>query len=404
MATFETDGDPITDPTDETTGSDLTGWLPTAAPEPPDVTVEPGRIRKLGVLSEGFEETVYRATDPGDGTVFAVRTFAALDSLDGREDVVGAITAWKRISGHSHVHSLLDWGTNPRLWLALEHVGGGTLRDRIDDLTGGGMIWTAMAILRALSYAHSRGVCHHGLTPETVWFFETVDADWGFPVVTDWGVARAVQSEPRDRVDRRYAAPEQLDPDTYGRPDQATDVYRAGAVLYELFTGQPPYTYVSPGGASTQDVWPAPPGEVDSTLPRGINRILFRSLSKERTVRYETIHDFRRAMERFVGDYAGSAVLDIVRSMERDGTAATFDYGLSPRERAVFRAVAAADEPLSAWEVVARLADEEFSGLQYAPRVVGVLNGLVDEGLVSRIESETVYYTVCEDADYHGPG
>lgn len=94
----------------------------------------------------------------------------------------------------------------------------------------------------------------------------------------------------------QYAAPEQLDTDSFGATDTTTDIYQLGAVLYELFTGQPPFSgrnweVITKIQFETLD----PPSEV-TDVPPSIDPILLQALATEQGNRYEDVLYLRDAL------------------------------------------------------------------------------------------------------------
>ena len=64
------------------------------------------------------------------------------------------------------------------------------------------------------------------------------------PKLGDWGIARTLveQTGTMEAQTLTYSAPEQFKPTEFGDPDSLTDLYQVGAVVYEMLTGEPPYT------------------------------------------------------------------------------------------------------------------------------------------------------------------
>src|SRR5204862_3968346 len=131
-------------------------------------------------------------------------------------------------------------------YFTMPFVRGQSLRERI--LKGPVPLADSLAILRdvasALAYAHRQGIVHRDIKPENILLSE------GTAVVTDFGIAKAVQAarkqvsaeitQPGDNVGTpMYMAPEQAasDPTT----DQRADIYAWGVVAYELIAGRHPF-------------------------------------------------------------------------------------------------------------------------------------------------------------------
>jgi eukaryotic-like serine/threonine-protein kinase len=145
---------------------------------------------------------------------------------------------------HPHVLSVYDWGEDERgPFLVLEFLGGGSLRDLLDNgrrLSVAQSVAIGVQAADGLAYAHRRGFVHRDVKPANLVFDEE-----GRLCVADFGLARALaeaaMTEPAGTSvgTARYAAPEQA----LGRPvDGRADVYSLGLVLYESVTGVVPFT------------------------------------------------------------------------------------------------------------------------------------------------------------------
>jgi len=118
------------------------------------------------------------------------------------------------------------------------------------------------------------------------------------PKVADWGLSKHLleHSKSVEGLSPQYAAPEQFD-DEYGTTDDLTDVYQLGAVLYELFTGRPPFD-----GKSAKAMRrvlheaPTPPSAV-ADVPAALDDVLLTALAKEKADRYESALYLRDALQ-----------------------------------------------------------------------------------------------------------
>jgi serine/threonine protein kinase len=169
----------------------------------------------------------------------------------------------------------------------------------------------------AVGYGHMAGVIHRDLKPGNI----LVDVH-GQPKVIDFGIAlrdSAATDFPgsKGRVvgSPAYMSPEQWQCDHSIAPDVRSDVYSLGVVLYELLTGQRPYSVSAAENAearrasfrqATCEQPPIPPSRVLPKLPRDIEQIVLCCLAKEPERRYSNAHEMAQDISRFL---AGEPVL-----------------------------------------------------------------------------------------------
>ncbi len=188
-----------------------------------------------------------------------------------------------------HVVAVYDQGKEQHLtYLVMEKVDGHTLRDLLAErgrLELPEAIGILEPMLQALSEAHKAGLVHRDVKPENVLISRT-----GSVKVADFGLARAVaaanSSTTRGVVmgTVAYVSPEQI---MNGEVDQRSDVYAAGIVLYEMLTGDTPYTGNSAVNIAFQHVHSDVPPARDSApdLPSVINDLLLRATRRDQTTR-----------------------------------------------------------------------------------------------------------------------
>jgi len=185
----------------------------------------------------------------------------------------------------------------------MEHMDGGSLDDKRVWMDIEQRIWTGIRIVKAVRYAHRHGVAHLDLKPENILFREAGDDMWPVPKVADWGLSKMLldHSQSVEGLSPQYAAPEQFDQDTYGSPDDRTDIYQTGAVLYELFTDKP--VFAGESASVMHEILhdkPDQPTTVNTDLPSEINDVLMPALAKHKANRHETLVDVRRGLEGLV--------------------------------------------------------------------------------------------------------
>ncbi|MGI8741721.1 MAG: serine/threonine protein kinase [Bryobacteraceae bacterium] len=151
-------------------------------------------------------------------------------------------------------------------------------------------------VLRALSYAHERGVIHRDIKPSNIMLMPD-----GSVKLMDFGIAQ-VASDPKltgtgvTVGSPYYMSPEQI---RGGTPDARSDIYSLGITLYELVTGRRPIqgdSEFSIKSAHLNDV-PTPPIALDHTLPPELNEIILMSIAKLPERRFQTANAFLNALE-----------------------------------------------------------------------------------------------------------
>jgi len=187
------------------------------------------------------------------------------------------------------------------LYYVMPYVDGESLRDRIDrdkQLPLDEAMTLAREVADALSYAHSRGVIHRDIKPENIMLQS------GHAVVTDFGIARAVDAAGGDRLTEtgmaigtpQYMSPEQAagEQDLDGR----TDLYSLACVLYEMLAGEPPFTGPTVESVIRQHLVADPPAitQMRPAVPDEVAGILQRALAKNRADRFNPVAQFADAL------------------------------------------------------------------------------------------------------------
>lgn len=276
---------------------------PETIPEPLDVAADVDRrdLEPLGPGGEGPLTTIRKARigtagEGGQHAVVAHRTLRS-DRDVSPVAVESAFDDWADIDDHDHVLGVLARGKTPRPWAAVEFADAGSLADYLGDWHPVRSLWVLHRVTRAVCHAHGHGVLHGALRPGAVELSSVLGA-WSVPKVADWGLGDPLGAVRTVPVPVGYAAPEHVDPERFGGPDQATDVYLLGATAYAMFAGRPPFT--SERRAVAEDIvaeGPPPVSEVATGVPEGLEDLLDRALAREKSARLETVVDFRHELE-----------------------------------------------------------------------------------------------------------
>src|SRR3954471_19207323 len=252
-----------------------------------------GRYRFLEVLGAGGMGVVYRARDERLERDVAVKVLApgVLDDERLRRRFRKEALALSRLN-HPNIAAVHDFVTEEgRDFIVMELIPGPTLDGK---LAGGALpqkevLALAKQLAEALAAAHQEGVIHRDLKPANLRFSGGAGADQRLKVL-DFGLAE-VQAGPNTQLTTAsfrsdssvsgtlpYMAPEQLRGDA---PDVRSDVYAAGAVLYEMATGKrafPQAGYVIVDAILNQP--PQPPSQINPQISPGLENAVMKSLDK----------------------------------------------------------------------------------------------------------------------------
>jgi serine/threonine protein kinase len=207
---------------------------------------------------------------------------------------------------HPHVCTIHALGETPdgQHYIVMELVEGQTLRERLRTarLTIRDALDIAAQVASALTAAHSAGIVHRDIKPENVMLRPD-----GFVKVLDFGLAKltpvgpALAGADTTRTEVRTDAGTVVGTVAYMSPEQArgqevdarTDVWALGCVLYEMVAGRSPFSAQSSSDvlAGILDRDPAPLSRFDPDVPTELQRIVGRSLRKDKESRYQSIKD-----------------------------------------------------------------------------------------------------------------
>jgi len=206
---------------------------------------------------------------------------------------------------HPNIVTVHDFGLDRnRLFIVMEYVPGTHLKDilqRRGRLPIDEAIGLMIQACAGVGYAHRAGLVHCDIKPHN--FLITPDMRLK---VTDFGIARALASiQPDEQSEVVWGSPQYFSPEQAagGAPSPASDVYSLGVILFEMLTGQLPFTANSATElARLHRVAPPPsPRRYNPAIPPALEQIVLKILSKEPAARYRTADQLGRVLVTFSG-------------------------------------------------------------------------------------------------------
>jgi eukaryotic-like serine/threonine-protein kinase len=260
-----------------------------------------GRYRIVRKLGSGGMADVYLAEDEELGRRVAIKI---LNDRHANDDqfVERFRREAKNAAGLSHpnIVSIYDRGeAEGTYYIAMEYLDGRSLKELVvarGPLPIPDAIEATRQVLGALRFAHRKGVVHRDIKPHNV----MADAD-GRLKVTDFGIARAGVSQMTEAGSiigtAQYLSPEQA---RGAAVDQRSDLYSIGVVLYEMLTGQVPFTGETPVEIAMKHLsdTPRPPSVLRPEIPPDLDMVVLRALAKSPEDRFQTAEEMDAELER----------------------------------------------------------------------------------------------------------
>ncbi|HEY2206327.1 MAG TPA: Stk1 family PASTA domain-containing Ser/Thr kinase [Pseudonocardia sp.] len=189
----------------------------------------------------------------------------------------------------------------PLPYIVMEYVDGQTLREIVKGqgpLSQQRVIEVMADVCAALDFSHRHGIIHRDVKPANVMITRG-----GAVKVMDFGIARALADNQNMTQTAavigtaQYLSPEQARGEAV---DARSDVYAAGCVLFELLTGEPPFSGDSPVAVAYQHVREdvRRPSEVNRDVPPELDAIVLKAMSKNPANRYQSAAEMRSDMVR----------------------------------------------------------------------------------------------------------
>lgn len=260
------------------------------------------RYRIERVIGIGGMAIVFKATDLLMRRVVAVKILK--DEIAGDEPSVKRfINEYKAIAmlSHPNIVNIYDVSVRENIkYIVMEFVDGITLKNYMrhrEVLNLREIVSYTTQILRALDHAHKKGIIHRDIKPQNIMLLKN-----GIIKVMDFGIAKLPNAETVTLTDKAigtvyYISPEQVEG---GQIDSRSDLYALGVMLYEMATGQLPFTADTPVSVALMQVneTAVPPREVNPQIPVGLEQIICRAMEKSPDDRYQSAEDMLVHMQK----------------------------------------------------------------------------------------------------------
>jgi eukaryotic-like serine/threonine-protein kinase len=256
-------------------------------------------------VGSGGMAVVYRALDLELERLVAIKLLREDYSSDEafRERFRQEARAAANLS-HPNIVTVHDFGLHAgRLFIVMEHVPGTDLKTTLQRMGSFSVEETLSLMVQAcagVGYAHRAGLVHCDIKPQNM----LITPDRRLKVV-DFGIARALASiQPDEKAEIVWGSPQYFSPEQAAGdpPSPASDVYSLGIVMYEMLTGQLPFTAPSSTELARRhrQTMPRAPREINPSIPPTLEQILFKVLSKEPAARYRTADQLGRVLTNFM--------------------------------------------------------------------------------------------------------
>ena len=258
-----------------------------------------GRYQVLDEIAAGGQGAVYRAFDPQTGQIVALKVLHP--SLAGDRTYLDRFRREASLASsidHPNVTKIFEVGeSGGSHFMALEFLpeslggviqsGGPMQIERAADF--------AAQIAEGLGAAHALGIVHRDVKPQNV----LVSPD-GTLKVTDFGIARGAALSTMTATGAMMGTPHYMSPEQCRgeRADVRSDIYSLGCVLYQMLTGELPFSATTPLAVIRQhiDDRPRPARQRRSDLPRSLASVVERAMEKRPDRRFQSASEMMAAL------------------------------------------------------------------------------------------------------------
>ncbi len=275
------------------------------------------RFQVLKEIGRGGMGVVFQAYDKQLKEQVAIKVLSPLLSHDAEalERLKREVSAARRVT-HSNVIRIHDISeANQLYYVSMEYFGGISLKDHIRQ---NGALSTMRAyqivsqICDGLEAAHQQGVIHRDLKSQNI----IINSANQIKII-DFGLARTAHLDGMTVTGLIMGTPEYMAPEQVSgkKVDERADIYSLGIILYEIFTGQLPFTgdsAISVGFKQIKDDPPAP-RSINPQVSDAVEEVILKALQKDPFQRYRTVAELKQALETVIRVPSSQPALSVSR-------------------------------------------------------------------------------------------
>jgi len=260
----------------------------------------------LGLLGTGgMGSQVYKARQIKLNRTVALKVLDAMDDSETVKRFESEAQAMKELT-HQNLATVFDYGMQEnKLFIAMTFIDGESLSDvlkREKKLPAKKTMLIAYNIASGLEYAHRNGVTHRDIKPSNIMIKEHDE-----PCIIDFGISITRTSQRLTNPGMTMGTPEYMSPEQCQNVNVTTqsDIYSLGIVIYEMLTGDPPFT----GGNSLAILnkhlheKPAPIRKSNAEISEDFEKIIFKCLEKNTKDRYKSFYEFIEDLKLVMSGY-----------------------------------------------------------------------------------------------------
>lgn len=291
-----------------------------------------GRYEIVREIGKGAMGIVYEGRDPVIGRRVAIKT-ARKDIVEtgGRgPEIMERFLREARAAGtlsHPNIITIFEADEDKGLaYIAMEYIESGTLRDLITQkrrLDPERIVAIGAAICSALALAHDQGIVHRDIKPANIMMLPD-----GSVKVADFGIAHVSDSN-LTQEGSMIGTPFYMSPEQFmaQKVDGRSDLFSVGIIVYELLTGERPFTGEALSTVMHQvlKVNPVPPHEFNYAVSESLSQVVMKALSKSPAKRYASGRAMAAALLESLKEHPDPVVLGFAPSPEQNAATMALD-------------------------------------------------------------------------------